>query len=282
MNNKKIIRDIKRNLDSWISSINDEELRTRIKDCVVVSGGCITSLLLDEEVNDYDVYFKEKSVCVDVARYYTTFFNQGMESDLDPIIVDDTLEYNRVYLNLTQKDILTKSDILFNNNNSPYQPIFVSNNSITLEDKIQLIFRFCGDIETIHTNFDFVHCSNYYDYKTNLLHLNKEAIESILTKELMYVGSKFPLCSMIRTHKFLKKGWNINAGQYLKIAFQLNELDLYDISVLENQLTSISPAYFKNFVSTVLTDAHYNRKLTPNDLIDVIFNDPSIEDGHSS
>ena len=35
---------------------------------------------------------------------------------------------------------------------------------------------------------------------------------------------------MIRTRKFLKRGWHINAGQYLKMCFQISELDLSDIT----------------------------------------------------
>jgi hypothetical protein len=56
--------------------------------------------------------------------------------------------------------------------------------------------------------------------------LRAEALESILTKELRYVGSRYPLCSVIRTRKFLARGWTINAGQYVKMCFQISQLDL--------------------------------------------------------
>ena len=48
----------------------------------------------------------------------------------------------------------------------------------------------------------------------------------LLARQLVYQGSKYPICSMIRTRKFLQRGWHINAGQYLKMAFQVSELDL--------------------------------------------------------
>ena len=58
------------------------------------------------------------------------------------------------------------------------------------------------------------------------------------------MGSKYPLCSIIRTRKFIQRGYTINAGQYLKMAMQLNELDLKDVSVLQDQLIGVDSAYF--------------------------------------
>jgi len=39
-------------------------------------------------------------------------------------------------------------------------------------------------------------------------------------------------------------GWYINAGQILKMLFQISQLDLTDINVLEEQLTGVDAAYF--------------------------------------
>ena len=101
----------------------------------------------------------------------------------------------------------------------PFTPIFLSSNAITLSDRIQIVIRFYGDPEEIHKNFDFVHCTNYWLSWNNSLETSDKALESLLAKELYYMGSKYPICSVIRTRKFLRKGWHINAGQYLKMAF---------------------------------------------------------------
>ena len=53
---------------------------------------------------------------------------------------------------------------------------------------------------------------------------------------------------MIRTRKFIKRGWQINAGQYLKIAFQISELNLKDINVLEDQCVGVDSLYFLSFI----------------------------------
>ena len=101
-----------------------------------------------------------------------------------------------------------------------------------------------GNAEEIHKNYDFTHCTCYWVAKDNNLVLPSKALESIITKELFYQGSLYPLCSIIRTRKFLKRGWHINAGQYLKMCFQLSQLDLTDVDVLQEQLTGVDAAYF--------------------------------------
>ena len=64
------------------------------------------------------------------------------------------------------------------------------------------------------------------------------------SKELRYVGSKYPICSLVRVRKFVGRGWRINAGQILKMAMQISELDLTSVEVLEDQLTGVDTAYF--------------------------------------
>lgn len=129
-----------------------------------------------------------------------------------------------------------------------------------MSDKIQLVIRFYGEPDKIHENYDFVHCTNYWISKTGELVLRQEALEAILNKELKYVGSKYPLCSIIRTRKFINRGWTINAGQYLKMCMQLNQLDLKDIKVLEDQLVGVDSGYF-----SVLIDVLQKKKESEKD-----------------
>lgn len=125
-----------------------------------------------------------------------------------------------------------------------YRPVFLTDNAITLSNRIQLIIRFHGPPEEIHKNYDFVHCTNYWTSEDKKLVLPPQALEAIITKQLYYIGSKYPVCSFIRTRKFIKKGWHINAGQMLKICLGISRLDLTDIKVLEDQLMGVDTAYF--------------------------------------
>lgn len=125
-----------------------------------------------------------------------------------------------------------------------YKAKFLTSNAISLSGKIQLVIRFYGEPEKIHENYDFVHCTNYWTSWERKVVLKIEALEAIMNKELLYVGSKYPLCSIVRTRKFINRGWTINAGQYLKMCMQLNDLDLKDVNVLEDQLVGVDSGYF--------------------------------------
>src|SRR3546814_13834921 len=80
----------------------------------------------------------------------------------------------------------------------------MSTNAITLSDKIQIVLRFYGEADAIHENYDFVHCTNYWTSKDANLTLRQPALESLLCKELRYVGSNYPVCSVIRLSKFIR------------------------------------------------------------------------------
>lgn len=129
-----------------------------------------------------------------------------------------------------------------------YRPRFASANAITLTDKVQIILRFFGEPDAIHENYDFVHCTSYWTSWDRKLVLRPEAVVAILTKDLRYVGSKYPICSLVRTRKFIKRGWSINAGQFLKMSWQISKLNLSDPKVLEEQLVGVDAAYFQQLL----------------------------------
>lgn len=131
----------------------------------------------------------------------------------------------------------------------PYRPVFISTNAITLSGKIQLVMRFYGEPEQIHENYDFAHCTNYWTSWDKQLVLKPAALEALLTRELIYTGSRYPVASIVRMRKFIQRGWKINAGQMLKAIMQISALDLTDIKVLQDQLTGVDCAYFTQVLS---------------------------------
>lgn len=191
-------------------------------------------------------------------------------------------QFDDVYDVLEQNDQIEMEDVVDltkqaeSDKKPPYRPVFLSSNAITLSDKIQLVIRFYGDPEEIHKNYDFVHCTNYWTSWDNTLTLRQEALEAIMAKELRYSGSKYPICSIIRTRKFIKRGWHINAGQYLKMAYQVAQLDLNDINVLEDQLVGVDSAYFGILINALRKKHEENGDFTAHEsyvteLIDRIF-----------
>lgn len=147
------------------------------------------------------------------------------------------------------------------NNKDKYYPKLFTNNAITLSDKIQLVLRFYGNADKIRSSFDFVHTLCYYDNSENKLELPSRSLEAIINKELYYIGSKYPLCSIIRTRKFLKKSYTIDASQYLKMVLQLNEMDLTNIHVLEEQLIGVDSVYFYSVINKIKKDMKIDEKI---------------------
>lgn len=290
---KTIRQNIENKLNDWLLTILDEKLRIKVKNNLLVSGGSITSLFLNEAVNDYDIYIKNMDVLLDLVKYYTKLypnitvldgrlkgqylFNiQYHQMGLYKISVEN-LKENQVKLYFNTKKGGMKTD--FNKENTKFVPLFFSPNAISLSNNVQIITRFNGTPEEIHKTFDFIHATNYFTFKEGVV-TNKEALESLLTKQLKYQGSLYPLTSIIRMKKFIKRGWNINAGEILKIMFQISELNLKDFNVLEEQLIGIDVAYFSKLIQ-ILRDAP-DEKITShyiNTVIDRVFDASTDETG---
>lgn len=264
MNAKNIGKSLKKKMDDWVSNIESDDIKKVIKENALITGGALVSLLTNEVPNDYDVYFKTQDSCKKVARYYAEIWNKthpdknhveiktdegritayiqsaGIAAEDGENGVDDNTEPDTGETEEEQKQDKPK-----------YRPRYFSTNAISLSDGIQLVIRFYGDVTEIHTNYDFIHCTCSYDYNANKVNLPAKALESIINKELYYSGSKYPLCSIIRSRKFITRGWTINAGQYLKMCLQLNELDLKDLKVFADQLAGVDSAYFAAAISQI-------------------------------
>lgn len=266
MKTKTIKKVIKAKVDDWLASIDDEAVRKIAEANTIVTGGAIASMLMNEPVNDYDIYFRTKAAAESVARYYVDRF---MKETGHPLALDVQDGRIRITTSIghrgeTAGDVETlgsdeiddtyeqAEDAALNTEDDgrpPYRPVFMSTNAITLTKKVQIIVRFYGEPDQIHENYDFVHCTNYWTSWDGDLVLRQPALEALLAKELRYVGSKYPVCSIIRLRKFIRRGWTINAGQILKAVMQISELDLSDPKVLEDQLTGVDSAYFMQLMT---------------------------------
>lgn len=231
---------IRGKIKSWISSIEDEELRKEVKDHYIVTGGAIASMLLGDMPNDFDIYFDNVDVAAKVAKYYV----QRLLGEFDESIVEIKKLEGRVEAKISSTGYLDRSDSPENSKNSgKYKVLSITSNAITLSDKVQLVLRFVGDAAEIHKNYDYVHATNYFTEAHGLV-LNQPALESLLSRQLRYIGSLYPVCSIFRIKKFINRGWTINAGETLKILFDVSKLDLSNIEVLKDQLTGVDTTYF--------------------------------------
>jgi len=307
-----IRRIIRHKLDKFFASILDDDLRDRMKRDTLVTGGAISSMLLGEKVNDYDIYFKTKETTVDVAKYFVAQFNT-LRSGADAVLYEPAVkeEGDRILIHMQSAGVagakqepyryfeaqapsltddfaasLTSPDAdelgkveevveLVKTPKHEYKPVFLTDNAITLTDRVQIIIRFYGSPEEIHHNFDFVHCMGVYDYVADTLILPPALMESCLSKTLVYNGSVYPMASILRTRKFLRRGWRIGAGQMIKMMHQISGLDLEDPNVLKEQLMGVDVAYMHQLI-TALQNREPGQRIDSTYLaaiIDTIFED---------
>jgi len=300
---KTIKTVITKKINEWLETISDIKLREDVKKNVLVSGGSITSMFLNEPVNDFDIYLKDINVLIRLANYYCPnkvldgrlreqylkqYFADFDESDYNIEKMMDSIDENSAemvvrYKNLKQDQV--KLDIPsfgqrieLEESEEKYRVVFLSQNAISLTDDIQIVLRFSGTAEEIHKNFDFIHATNYFTFEDGLV-TNIKALESTLTKDLKYQGSLYPVTSIIRMKKFLLRGWKMNAGEILKIIFQCSELDLKNPEVLEEQLIGVDIAYFSKVID-ILRGAPQEKINSNylNTIIDRVFNEFNEED----
>lgn len=276
---KTISKIISSKLEDWLFTITDEKLRAKVRNNILVSWWSITSMLLNEQVNDYDIYINDMNVLKDLVKYYTSPFNLTIldwrtdhkDSDINcyDSVIRRTLKPNQIKIDV-QWGFRVNED-KNEEELKKYIPVFFSPNAISLSNDIQIVCRFHWDNVEIHKTFDFIHATNYFTFQDWLV-TNKEALESILTKQLKYQWSLYPLTSIIRMKKFIKRWWNISAGEMLKTMFQISELDLRNPDILEEQLIWVDVAYFRTLIEALRwvdkdVDSHYL-----NTIIDRVFN----------
>ena len=318
---KTMNKEIKKAIDGWIHSLPEIPgvSKFEIQDSVMVTGGCIASMFLGTEVNDFDVYFTDYDVAKKVFQMYADQtkgklvcseadlkMHVSPDANLNDIIdfstildkktTDDDDDEMREVFNKVDKDkplfFYTQEDakekrikffyqsvgVYKKKTKKAYAPVFISSNAVTLNNQIQLINRFIGPVEEIHKNFDFVHCTNYWTYRNGVV-TNKKALEALLSRELIYVGSRYPLASVIRTRKFIKRGFNICAGEYVKMALQINTFDLKNVYTLSDQLMGVDLVYFDMFLRSLVKYYESNKEIEMTmvyRMLDEVFHDDEI------
>jgi len=324
MKKKTINAVITKKFDQWLETITDEEVKKLVKKNTVITGGCIASMINNEEISDFDVYFTNQETVLKVANHYIAEFRKAKPDapqiklytssdfadpnselskwyyrqkeiqkniaenpetsghELDSFIIDfyemnaRCKEEGRVFIYIGNRGVASEKSIDFSDCENPLdegvadeedktkskcRPVFFSSNAITLSDRIQIVTRFYGTPEQIHSNFDYVHATNYWTSDEGKVTFSIEAYEACHTKELIYVGSKYPVCSLFRMRKFISRGFTINAGEILKIAMNINEFDLTNCRVLRDQLIGVDSAYFNMLITSIKKkekiDRHY-------------------------
>lgn len=259
-----IKRMLSSKISAWLATLPDT-IRGKVAQDTLVCGGAITSLMLGEMPNDYDIYFRTKETAKLVAQHYCSLVptNIGTPQIHETQIKDfngEPEERIQIYIKSSgivdiDGDISVDEEALegikVSDKREGYTTRYITSNAITLTNKVQLVIRFWGNPTEIYKNYDFVHCQASFDFSANSLDVSKETMQSVLSKTLIYNGSKYPVASLLRLRKFLSRGWRISAGQALKIGIQLRRWDTTDMVQLREQLIGVDMTYMLRFVEAI-------------------------------
>ena len=162
---------VKNRLEDKLKEV-PEKVRTFTQENCVLSGGCFSSLLHGEKVNDYDLYLKDLSKTKELLELLSEY--------VGPAPIEE----------------------------KPYAEAFVNGkiitaNAITLSNRLQYIIR--ADFKSAKVMFDYVHCMVNYDIKEDKLWVSQDQLESIVDKKLKTNNAQS--ITVDREEKFKSRGW---------------------------------------------------------------------------
>ncbi len=216
----------------WANTITDPYLKDKVLTNAYIAGGAILSLYKKEEPNDLDIYFQDFDTAKRLLKYYN--------------ISGSTIVFTDIQNNINQRLLLTNTSYSIKEEKDFY-PIFVTRNTLTLNNKIQLVFRYIGDPYYVLSKFDFAHTKMYWNL-IERVNIQDVAKDSIISNELQYFPGAYPLSSLFRVKKYLTRGWNISIGQLLKLSIQLAEIDYTNYEILKDQLYGVDIIYIDHLM----------------------------------
>lgn len=82
---KTIKQILVKKVNKWLETIDDDTVVKAIKEDLIITGGCITSMMVNENPNDYDCYFRTRETVLKVANYYAKRWNSDHEGQENKI-----------------------------------------------------------------------------------------------------------------------------------------------------------------------------------------------------
>lgn len=181
----------------------------------VIAGGAITALFTGQKIRDWDIYFRNAADCHQAVTWF------GINGKL----ANETDTSKSYHLGKQEK---------------PYQLIVMPD-----------LF---GDPQTIFRYYDFTVCMAAYQFfedgKNEGFVFGDDFFKHIGQRRLVFhTGTMFPICSMLRVMKYLKKGFFITGMDILKIGLSIHCLKMETYADLRRQLQGIDTAFLSDLTS---------------------------------
>lgn len=190
------------NLDYYKSAIKNYFEKVDTPEGVYLAGGALTSIFSGVGINDLDVYFRS------------------------PKALSEFLDNNSIYIQSATDKALTCTI-----STSKYS-------TVTLQC---IYFDYFERAEDIFDSFDFTVNMAAYDFDSDEFVFHPEFFKDLAMKKLVFNPKTcFPIVSMMRSQKYIKRGYSIANKDFRKIILEVNKLDL---STKDNFIKQIGGMY---------------------------------------
>lgn len=178
--------------------------------CMLV-GGALTSILTKKEVNDFDIYFKDR----------------------DSFILA-SMDVRNIKANLPDDEFPEEDEINFQYLDAyDFQYICHTEKSVTFKPKYsEVLFQFIHqnfykDVSEVFEDFDFTINMIGYDFELDEVTVHPEAMLHLSQRILVTnSGTKYPLISILRTNKYQERGYTISKKEMIKLLLAVNKLEI--------------------------------------------------------
>ena len=172
---------------------------------VIIAGGAIVSIFTNREINDIDIYFKNRK---HLAAFVEDVYNQNIYSH-------------------TKKATMMSHTVKDENRNEENKIV-----------RIQMIhFKFFKNVNDIFNSFDFTAVMGAYDFNDERFYLHPDFLKHNSQRILKFnSNTDYPLISMIRVKKYEDKGYAISKPELFKIMLSAMDLGIKSYEELKDHL----------------------------------------------
>lgn len=177
----------------------------------MLAGGALTSILTKKEINDFDIYFKDRDSFIlslmDVRNIKDSLPLEDFPDSVD--IYSQHLDaYDFHYVCHTEKSVT-------------FKPKYS-------EELYQFIHQnFYKDVSEVFNDFDFTINMIGYDFELDEITVHPEAMLHLSQRILVTnSGTKYPLISILRTNKYQERGYTISKKEMIKLLLAVNKLEI--------------------------------------------------------
>jgi len=185
-----------------------------------IAGGACTSIFSNTKINDLDVYCRDIDSFCKMSNFFSKVDGDGN------------------YVNHLLAETLNADTYKCKNTT------------------VQLIKKYFLPPEQLIEKFDFTICMCAYDVQADEFVMGKDFIYDLSKRSLRFTGkTEYPIASLCRMKKFLKRDFNVSAVDMIAIALSINNLHMGTFKDLKEQLEGIDTSLLSD-----LTDAFMDRK----------------------